>query len=425
MNRKVIWAGVLLCFLAATAQAQDLALRGGTILTITNGTIENGTILVRQGKITALGRDVAIPDGIKVIDVTGKYVMPGIIDSHVHYALPGMSDVNEMTDPVTPQIWMKDVLVPSHDSIRKVLAGGVTTVKTMHGSANVIGGVNVTIKLKYNRPVEEMIIQDARQQLKMALGENPKRVYGQDKNRTPSTRMGNAYVARKAFTEAREYKARWDKYEQDRAAGKKDITPPERDLKMETLKMALEKKLSIDCHAYRADEIVWIIDFCKEFGLDLMQISHCIDGYKVADVMAKAGVSYGGWVDSWGFKEEAYDNCPWGFKIMRDAGVNIVVNTDSVTPGVSRYLYLDVAKVLKYNDIPENEVLKMITINAAKALEVDRRTGSLEVGKDGDIAVFNRHPLDSATRCLMTIIEGELFFDYAKESMTAKGGNHE
>jgi hypothetical protein len=145
----------------------------------------------------------------------------------------------------------------------------------------------------------------------------------------------------------------------------------------------------------------------------------------VADVLAKAGVSYGGWVDSWGFKEEAYDGCPWGFKIMREAGVNIVVNTDSVTPGVSRYLYLDVAKVLKYNDIPEVEVLKMITLNAARALEVDRRTGSLDVGKDGDIAVFNKHPLDSTTRCLMTIIEGEVFFDYAKQSMTAEGGRHE
>jgi len=425
MTKKFIWVSLLMCLIAATAAAQDLALRGGTLLTITNGTIENGTIVIRNGKIAAIGRDVQIPAGVRVIDVAGKFVMPGIIDSHVHYALPGMSDVNEMTDPVTPQIWMKDVLTPSDDSIRKVLAGGVTTVKTMHGSANVIGGVNVTIKLKYDRPVEEMIVQDVRQQLKMALGENPKRVYGRDKNRAPSTRMGNAYAARKAFTEAREYKAKWDKYEQDRAAGKQDISPPARDLGMETLKMVLEKKLSVDCHAYRADEIVWIIDFCKEFGIDLLQISHCIDGYKVADVLAKAGVSYGGWVDSWGFKEEAYDNCPWGFKIMREAGVNIVVNTDSITGGVSRYLYLDVAKVMKYNDIPETEVLKMITLNAAKALEMDRRVGSLEVGKDGDLAVFNKHPLDSTTRCLLTIIEGEVFFDYAKSSMTAGGGSHD
>lgn len=422
MVKKLVSLATLILIITASGLAQNLVLKGGTVLTLTNGTIENGTIVIQNGKITAIGRDVLIPSGIKVINTSGKYIMPGIIDTHVHYALTGMSDVNEATDPVTPQIWMKDVLVPGHDSILKTLAGGVTAVKTMHGSANVIGGVNVTIKLKYNAPVEEMIIQDARQQLKMALGENPKRTYGQGKGKTPSTRMGNAYVARKAFIEAREYKAKWDKYEKDKAAEEKDILPPKKDLKMETLKQVLEKKLSIDCHIYRADEIAWIINFCKEFDLDLMQISHCIDGYKVADIMAEAGVSYGGWVDSWGFKEEAYDGNPWGFKIMFDAGVNIVVNTDSVSPGVSRYLFLDVSKVLKYNDLPEVEVLKMITLNAAKALEIDHRVGSLETGKDGDIAVFSKHPLDSFTKCLMTIIEGKIYFDYTKDSITVKGG---
>jgi imidazolonepropionase-like amidohydrolase len=422
MVKKLVSLAALILIITASGLAQNLVLKGGTVLTLTKGTIENGTIVIRNGKITAIGRDVLIPVGIKVIDTSGKYIMPGIIDTHVHYALTGMSDINEATDPVTPQIWMRDVLIPGHDSILKTLAGGVTAVKTMHGSANVIGGVNVTIKLKYNAPVEEMIIQDTRQQLKMALGENPKRTYGQAKGKTPSTRMGNAYVARKAFIEAREYKAKWDKYEKDKAAEEKDITPPKKDLKMETLKQVLEKKLSIDCHIYRADEIVWMINFCKEFDLDLMQISHCIDGYKVADIMAEAGVSYGGWVDSWGFKEEAYDGNPWGFKIMFDAGVNIVVNTDSVSPGVSRYLFLDVSKVLKYNDLPEVEVLKMITLNAAKALEIDHRVGSLETSKDGDIAVFSKHPLDSFTKCLMTIIEGKIYFDYTKDSITVKGG---
>jgi len=422
MVKKLVSLAALIIIITASGLAQNLVLKGGTVLTLTKGTIENGTIVIRKGKITAIGRDVLIPTGIKVIDASGKYIMPGIIDTHVHYALTGMSDVNEATDPVTPQIWMKDVLVPGHDSILKTLAGGVTAIKTMHGSANIIGGVNVTLKLKYNAPVEEMIIQDARQQLKMALGENPKRTYGQGKGKTPSTRMGNAYIARKAFIEAREYKAKWDKYEKDKTAEEKDIIPPKKDLKMETLKQVLEKKLSIDCHIYRADEIAWIINFCKEFDLDLMQISHCIDGYKVADIMAEAGVSYGGWVDSWGFKEEAYDGNPWGFKIMFDAGVNIVVNTDSVSPGVSRYLFLDVSKVLKYNDLPEVEVLKMITLNAAKALEIDHRVGSLETGKDGDIAVFSKHPLDSFTKCLMTIIEGKIYFDYTKDSITVKGG---
>jgi len=417
MSKKFFIILTALVMMATLGWAQDIALKGGTILTITNGTIKNGTIVIQKGKITAIGKNIKIPDGIKIIDVSGKFIMPGIIDSHSHIAL---TDVNEATDPVTPQIWMWDALDPGSDSIRKTLAGGVTTVKTMHGSANVIGGVNVTIKLKYDHPIEELIIPGVRQQLKMALGENPKRVYG-ERGRSPSTRMGSAYVARKAFIEAQEYKAKWDKYEKDKAAGKKDLTPPKKDLKMETLKMTLEKKLSVDCHTYRAEEIVWIIHFCKEFDLDLLQISHCIDGYKVADVMAEAGVFYGGWVDSWGFKEEAYDGCPYGMQIMYDAGTKMVINSDS--PVVGRYLFREAAKVLKYTNIPENEALKMITLNAAESLELGDRIGSLEKGKDGDIAVFDKHPLDTTTKCLMTIVEGEIFFDYAKQSVTIGGGS--
>ena len=415
MGKKLLCAAVLILALSVCSSGQDLALKGGTILTITDGTIENGIVVIRNGKITAVGKDVVIPDGFRVIDVTGKYIMPGIIDSHSHIAL---TDVNEATDPVTPQIWMKEALEPGSDSIRKTLAGGVTMVKTMHGSANVIGGVNVTIKLKYDRPVEDLIVKGIRDQLKLALGENPKRLYG-SKGRTPSTRMGSAYVMRKAFIEAQEYKAQWDRYEKDKAAGKKNLTEPKKDLKLDTLRMVLEKKMSMDCHTYRADEIVWIINFCKEFDLDLKQLSHCIDGYKVADVIAEAGVTYGGWIDWWGFKEEAYDGCPYGFKLMYDVGVNLVINSDSADEG--RYLNLNAAKVAKYNDIPENELLKMITLNPAKSLDMAGRTGSITVGKDGDIAVFSKHPLDTTTKCLMTIIEGEVFFDYAKESVTAKG----
>jgi imidazolonepropionase-like amidohydrolase len=403
---------------AASVTAQDVALEGGTVLTITQGTIENGTVVIQNGKITAVGKGVRIPSGVPVVDVKGKYVMPGLIDSHSHIAFD-RSDTNEATDPVTSQVWMEEVLDPDHPTIRTTLAGGVTTVKTMHGSANVIGGVNVTIKLKYNRPVEKMIVKDVRPQLKMALGENPKRVYGR-KGQLPSTRLGNAYVARKAFIEAQEYKAKWDKYEKDKAAGKEDIEPPKKDLQMETLKMVLEKKLSIDCHIYRAEEIVWFLDFCKEFDIDLIQISHCIDGYKVADLMAEAGATYGGWVDVWGGKEEMYDGCPFCFELMHEAGVNIVINSDSADEG--RYLYLNAAKVLKYNDLPEVEVLKMITLNAAKSLELEDRIGSIEVGKDGDIAVFDKHPLDSTTKAVMTIIEGETYFDYSRDSVTAGGG---
>ncbi len=420
MNKYLVGFLIIFALGSASLAAQDLALKGGTLLTISHGTIENGTILIQNGKITACGRDVTIPSGIKVIDVGGMYVIPGIIDSHSHIGFE-MGDVNEATDPVTPQVWMKDALDPYSDSILKTLAGGVTTVKTMHGSANVIGGVNVTIKLKYGSPVEEMIVP-VRQQIKLALGENPKRFYG-GKGVLPSTRMGSAYILRKAFTEAKEYIERWERYEKEKAAGKKEAMAPKKDLAMETLKMVLERKLAADCHAYRADEIAWIIRFCKEFGIELKQISHCVDGYKVADIMARAGVSFGGWVDWWGFKEEAYDGCPFGFKIMHDAGVNIVINSDSADEG--RYLFRNAAKVLKYNDLEEGDVLRMITLNPAKSLEMEERVGTIEVGKDGDLAVFDKHPLDSTTKCRLTVIEGKVYFDYARDSMTAKGGTHE
>ncbi len=416
-NRLLLWTAVVF-LLTVSLGAQDLVLKGGTVLTITSGVIENGVVVIKNGKIQAVGRDIPVPPDLRVIDVSGKYVMPGIIDSHSHIAL---ADVNEATDPVTPQIWMKEALEPFSDSIRKTLAGGVTAVKTMHGSANVIGGVNVTIKLKYGTAIEEMIVQGVRPQLKMALGENPKRLYG-GQGKIPSTRMGNAYVMRKAFIEAREYIQKWEQYEKKKAEGK-DVQPPKKDLKMETLKMTLEKELSVDCHAYRADEIVWLINFCREFDIDLLQISHCIDGYKVADVLAESGVFYGGWVDWWGFKEEAYDGTPYGIKILYDAGAKIVINSDSADEG--RYLFLNAAKVLKYNDIPENEVLKMITLNPAESLEMADRVGSIEKGKEGDLAVFDKHPLDSTTKCLMTIIEGKVYFDYDRDSITAKGTDNE
>ncbi|MFW6136659.1 MAG: amidohydrolase family protein [Candidatus Aminicenantaceae bacterium] len=416
-NRLLLWTAVIF-LLTVSLSAQDLVLKGGTVLTITNGVIEDGVVVIKNGKIQAVGRDIPVPPDLRVIDISGNYVMPGIIDSHSHIAL---ADVNEATDPVTPQIWMKEALEPFSDSIHKTLAGGVTAVKTMHGSANVIGGVNVTIKLKYGTAIEEMIVQGVRPQLKMALGENPKRLYG-GQGKIPSTRMGNAYVMRKAFIEAREYIQKWEQYEEKKAEGK-DVQPPKKDLKMETLKMTLEKKLSVDCHAYRADEIVWLINFCREFDIDLLQISHCIDGYKVADVLAESGVFYGGWVDWWGFKDEAYDGTPYGIKILYDAGAKIVINSDSADEG--RYLFLNAAKVLKYNDIPENEVLKMITLNPAESLEMADRAGSIEKGKDGDLAVFDKHPLDSTTKCLMTIIEGKVYFDYDRDSITAKGTDNE
>ncbi len=222
--RRVFAGGaVLTVFVTAAgpAAAQDLALRGGTVLTVTRGIIEDGTVLILKGKIVAVGRNIAVPDGVEVVDAKGLYVMPGIVDSHSHIGFV-MDDINEQSTPVTPQVWMKEALDPNSDQILRALSGGVTTAKTMHGSLNVIGGVNVTLKLKYGSPIEEMIVPGVRQQIKLALGENPMRFYG-PKGVMPSTRMGNAHVMRKAFLEAREYIRAWDRWEQEPGGG-----PPER-----------------------------------------------------------------------------------------------------------------------------------------------------------------------------------------------------
>ncbi len=418
MHHRLGSAFLALLLLAPALPAQDLALRGGTVLTVTRGVIENGTVLIQRGKITAVGRDVAVPAGVKVVDTTGRFILPGLIDTHTHIAMDG-SDVNEATDPSTPHLWMQDVLVPDHPSILTTLSGGVTTVKAMHGSANVFGAVNAVLKLKYARPLEDLLVRGIRPQLKMALGENPKRFYG-GQNKTPSTRLGTAYVVRKGFTDAREYKAKWEAYDKAVASGRAEAKPPDRDDKLETLKQVLEGKMTVDCHIYRSDEIVWFLGLCREFGVVCSQISHCVDGYKVADVIARSGATAGGWTDWWGFKEEAYDGCPYGFEILHRAGVNVVINSDS--PDEGRYLYLNAAKVQKYNDLPDDVVLRMFTINAAKALEMESRIGSLEAGKDGDVAVFDKYPLDSTAKCLLTIIEGEVFFDLARQGVTPVAG---
>lgn len=408
MNRKGILAIlILLLFSCALSAAQDevVAIKGGTILTVTKGTIENGVILIQNGKIIAVGADVEIPANAKVIDATGKFVMPGIIDGHSHIALD--DDINEMTSPVTAQVEMINAVVPDDYSIYQALAGGVTAAKLMHGSANVIGGVNVTVKMKWGKPVKEMMVPGVRPQIKMALGENPKRVYG-SRNQMPSTRPGEFAILRQKFIDAREYKQKWDEYRAKVDKGEK-ATAPKRDLQMDTLAAVLEGKIAIDCHCYSANEIVVLLGIKKEFNLPLVSLSHALEAYKVRDEIAKSGVVVQTHTDWWGFKWEAFDAIPYNLGMLQEAGVTATIISDS--GDVMRRLNREAAKVVKYSGVSDDVALAMITINAAKALEMDKITGSIEVGKDGDIAIFDRHPLDSFSKCVMTIIEGKVWFD--------------
>jgi imidazolonepropionase-like amidohydrolase len=395
----------ILVLSATLATAGDVAIRGGTILTVTRGTIEAGTILIRDSRIAAIGTDVAVPPDATVIDATGRFVMPGIIDGHSHIALD--DDINEVTSPVTPHIDMATALVPDDYAIYRALAGGVTSTKLMHGSANVIGGVSVTVKLRWGRPLSEMVIAGARPQMKMALGENPKRVHG-GKDRMPATRPAEFAVIRQSFVDARDYAQRWQDYRTKKGAGK-DAREPKRDLKLETLAAVLEGEIAIDCHGYSAHELSTMLRIKEEFGLPLVAFSHALEAYKVRDEIAAHGVSVQTHTDWWGYKWEAYDAIPYAPAMLDAAGVNTTIISDS--GDVMRRLNREAAKLVKYSGVDHDAALAMITINAARALEIDHRTGSIEVGKDADVAIFDRHPLDSFSRCVMTLIEGEVWFD--------------
>jgi imidazolonepropionase-like amidohydrolase len=410
---RIILSLILLSILSIAAFAGDLVIQGGTVLTVTNGVIENGSILIKDGKIAAIGKTVTIPPGAEVINADGKYIMPGIIDSHSHLALNG--DVNEATDPVTSQVDMADA-IDAHDyQIYQALAGGVTAAKLMHGSANVIGGLNTTVKLKYRTSLEEMRIPGVRQQLKMALGENPKRVYG-SKGKQPSTRPGIFATLRQNFLDARAYQDKWDTYEKKKAEGE-EVSPPRRNLKLETIAKTLSGEYGIDCHNYVHNEIVVFLDIMKEFNVPYVVLSHSFGAYKVRDRVAESGVGVQTHTDWWGYKKEAYDAIPYAIKMMLDEGIVVDICSDSEDH--IRRLNREAAKMIKYSDISEEDALKLITINPAKILEINNRTGSLETGKDADIAIFDKHPLDSFSKCVKTLIEGEVYFDINTSDQTA------
>lgn len=383
----------------------DVVIRGGTILTITHGRIENGSIYIHNGKITAIGKAVNAPSNAKVIDASGKWVMPGIIDSHSHIALD--DDVNEATNPVTPHMMMKDAFDYNDKMIYRALAGGVTTSLLLHGSANMIGGQAVVIKHKYGLGRDEMLFTGAPQSIKFASGENPKRVYG-SKNQLPSTRMGNFAVMRQAFTEARDYMRSWDDYDAKVKKGDKDATPPKKDLKLEALADVLRGKLLVQIHCYRADEFLTEMAIAKEFGYKIRAFHHALEAYKVADKIAANGVAIATWPDWWGFKYEAWDGIPWNAAIALHKGLRVALKSDS--EDVTRRLNQEAGKIIHYG-VSEEDALKMITLNPAWIIGVEDRVGSLDVGKDADISIWNSYPLSSAALVDEVLIDGDVYFD--------------
>jgi imidazolonepropionase-like amidohydrolase len=394
-----------------------VAIVGGTVLTAgPQGTIAKGTVLVRGGKIVAVGPDVKVPSGATVIDAANRFVIPGIIDTHSHTAVEG--NVNECTDSVTAEVRIADVIDQEDVNIYRQLAGGVTTLNVLHGSCNAIGGQNAVIKLRWGRSPEELVFKDAPRGIKFALGENPKRsnfrVPGPP--RYPGTRMGVEVVIRQAFEQARQYKREWEEYERKaKAAGAKGEkpVPPRRDLRLETLRDVLDGKVYVHAHCYRADEILMLIRVAEDFGFKIRTFQHVLEGYKVASEIARHGAGAGTFIDWWGFKMEAYDATPYNPAILAAHGVVVSLNSDSNE--LARRLYWDAAKAVKYGGVSEDEALKMITLNAARQLGVDARVGSIEVGKDADLAVFSAHPFSPDARCETTLVDGVVYFDRAKD----------
>jgi imidazolonepropionase-like amidohydrolase len=387
-------------------------IRNATILTVANGTIPKGSILIRDGRIAAVGPDLSVPTGATVIDADGRFVMPGIIDAHSHIAVEG--SVNEGSISVSSMVGVEDVLNPEDVNIYRGLAGGVTTSNVLHGSANAIGGKNQVIKLRWGKDAKGLAFDGALPGIKFALGENPKRANSNNpaNQRYPVTRMGVMDTIREAFVEAREYKRRWDDHKARTAKGETRVAP-RRDLKLEPLVEVLEGRRLVHAHCYRADEILQLLRVAEEFGFRIATLQHVLEGYRVADEIAKHGAGASTFSDWWAYKVEAYDAIPHNAALMAERGVVVSINSDSAEE--HRHLNQEAAKAMKYGGMSEAEALKLVTLNPARQLRIDKRVGSIEVGKDADLAIFDKHPLSVYAVVQMTLVDGQVYFDRQKD----------
>ena len=386
--------------------SQDVLIKNATVLTVTKGSFENTDILVSKGKIAKIDKNITAPANTSIIDASGKYVMPGIIDAHSHIAL---DVVNEATNPVTAEVNVGDALDPLDVAIYRALAGGVTISHAMHGSANAIGGQCETIKHRYGSVnPDDLRMAGAPKTIKFALGENPIRVHGEGSKLTPNTRMGVEQVFRNAFSEARLYINAWDEY-------KKGIrkTAPEHSERYETIAGILKGDILIHCHSYRADEILMLMRVLKDFGVQKICFQHVNEGFKVAPELAAFGATASVFADWWAYKFEVYYSTAYNAAILTRNGVVTSINSDSEE--LIRHLYHEAAKTQRYGDLTDEEALALITINPAKQLGIDQRVGSIEVGKDADLAIFQGHPLSVYAIPQMTLVDGKVLFDITKD----------
>ena len=396
----------------APTPSRPTVIRNVTIFTAAGPRIVNGAILLRDGKIAAVGATVDAPADAIVIDGSGKFVTPGLVDNHSHmgvYAAPGVqanSDGNEATNPVTANVWAEHSVWPQDPQFPRALAGGITTAQILPGSANLIGGRSVVLKIVPARTVQAMKFPGAKYGLKMACGENPKRVYA---SRGPSTRMGNVAGYRNAWIQAEQYRRRWDKWLTDKKG-----EPPGRDLGNETLAEVLRGNILIHNHCYRADEMAQMIDIAKEFGYKIRAFHHGVEAYKIADLLARDSIAASIWADWGAFKMEALDGVKGNMALVHQAGGRTVVHSDDPS-GIQR-LNQEAAKGIAAGaalgiTVSEDDAIKWLTLNPAWSLGLDDRIGSIEVGKNADIVLWSGNPFSVYSRAERVWIDGAQMFD--------------
>ncbi|HEU4699937.1 MAG TPA: amidohydrolase [Gemmatimonadales bacterium] len=387
-------------------------IRNANVLTAAGPELHGASVLFRDGKIVAVGKDLDAPEGTVVIDGTGKWVTPGLIDTHSHlgvYPAPGtpsQSDGNEATNPVTADVWAEHSVWPQDPQIPLGIAGGVTTIQILPGSANLIGGRSVVVRLIPARTVQEMKFPGAPYGLKMACGENPKRVY---RGRGPSTRMGNMRGYREAFIAAQKYRQAWDDWNAKHAGN-----PPTRDLGNETLAEVLRGNILVHNHCYGAHEMAFMLDLAREFGFRIRSFHHAVEAYKVADLLARDSVGASVWSDWWGFKMEALDGIPQNAALLQQAGARAIIHTDD--PNGLQRMNQDAAKAMYAGiqagvPVTREQAIRWITANPAWALGIDGVTGTLEPGKAADVVLWSGDPFSVYTKAEKVYNDGWLAFD--------------